>query len=1040
MRIVLILLLLRGHLSAQTPRFFRHFTEKDGLSSDNVTCILREPQGYLWVGTNYGLNRYDGRQFKQYLPNSSQPDQTICHEFISALDLDDDGNLWIATRKGLNRYDPRTRRFQTWINTGRDNNSLPNDLVNNLLADGKRIWVACDNRDLAYLDLNTGEFVRLPWKKFTDTALPASVGRDYKTIYTIQKKSEQALWLHTNLGLMTYDQQTGQFALCAARPQAVAPFQRTDLDCAEHVLTGSWDDDVLCYDPCRGHWSQVRLPLRSNMHDGFRRVAQVAPDGARNWVLSQQGLYFFDVEIGKIQPIAREKGNVNHVPEGAMQAYHRDVEGLRWFGGERGLWQLDPQLQWFEYMALDTTPFASFSNRYARIVDVFTLKRRFISDLYRGQLLVLDDGRWVKTLQIGVPSAVLKQDKTGRIWVSGGLNLYELDPKTLRLTPFPIKKDFFDVEMSALLTDFEVDWTGDYWLATNNSGLLRYQTASGIWEKFGPEHEFIARNINCVFADSVRQCVWVGTEDYGLFRFDPKSRRFTLYQPDKANPAQSLGAYMIRDIERGPKGDLWLATDPGGISRFDYAAPPASAFSNINTTAGLPSNQVCSVVADRAGRLWAGTTKGLVCMGQDAAMPIFWNKNSGLHNEYLDLPLNLGADGKIYMGGTQGMTNFHPDSLLQQELSQAVQLNSFKVFDRELIGTFDNAIVLPWNDNFFSVEFVSSAFSTPERTQYAAQLVGFEGVPQPLGQQPYRAFTNVPPGEYILLLMASRNNSATGILRLKIVILPPYWQTWWFRLLAACCLAGLIWSVYQYRIGQIRKQEALKTAFNRRLAQVEMSALRAQMNPHFVFNCLNSINRFILVNEPDAASEYLTKFSRLIRLILDNSRSETVPLDKELEALRLYIEMEAMRFEGRFAYSIEVDPALQPEHLEVPPLLIQPFVENAIWHGLMHQKERGLLRIVVGGTDPISTLQKHSERANTSGLHIQIEDNGVGRAKAQELKSKSAQTHKSQGLDLTSERLDMIRSLYGVETDIQIVDLFTDEGAAAGTRVHIRIA
>lgn len=172
----------------------------------------------------------------------------------------------------------------------------------------------------------------------------------------------------------------------------------------------------------------------------------------------------------------------------------------------------------------------------------------------------------------------------------------------------------------------------------------------------------------------------------------------------------------------------------------------------------------------------------------------------------------------------------------------------------------------------------------------------------------------MPPGDYVLEIKSGREGNwrITGV-RLGIHIEPPFWETWWFRALVLCMVAAAIWGLYRWRIAQV-KQEALKTEFNQRIARTEMAALRAQMNPHFVFNCLSSINRFILVNQPDEASAYLTKFSRLIRLILDNSRTETVPLNKELEALQLYVEMEQMRFNDRFEYRLNVADDVQPKH------------------------------------------------------------------------------------------------------------------------------
>jgi len=1022
-------------LHGQKPRFFRHFTEKDGLSSDHVTCLLREVHGYLWVGTNYGLNRYDGREFKQYLPGNGAPDESISNEYISALAKDDDGFIWIATRKGLNRYDPRTRRFKKWFNVGSNDGSLPNDLIAALLPDGKRLWIACDNRDLAYLDLNTGIFHQYPWKKFTESRLPESAGKDYKTIHGIRKKSEHQLWLTTNLGLMTFDTWSGQFEICLSPNKALPAFKPKDLDCAEHLLLGSWDQDMLCYNACKSSWSQLRLPLRPTVRDGFRRVTVVARDAERHWVLSEQGLYYFENTTGKVGQIRQEKDNANHVPLGPMTTYLADFQGLRWFGGEKGLWQMDPFLQFFNFLPLDTTPFASYANRYAQLLDAPEAQRRFISDLYQGQLLVLEKERVVKKIQLGGVCQILKRDEAGRIWVSGGMNLYSLNPHSLKLTPFPINKALFAPGPKSFLADFDMDADGNYWFAGSDCGLLIYRPKTDTWEKPGPAQGFIAQNLSCLYADYGRNRVWVGTEDYGLFRYNPEDRMFTLFRPDVNNPENSLGAYMVRDVGYYLHGYVWMATDPGGITRYDYNAPPSKAFDNYNIGSGLPANQVCSLVKDTSGRLWAGSTKGLIFVADVAIEPYYWDKNCGLLNEYLDLPLSVGADGNVYMGGAQGMTYFNPDSLLRQRREPGVLLNSFKVFDRELAGTFQEEIVLPWQDNFFSIAFASSNLCTPERTRYSTHLEGFEEYPQAQGAQAYRAFTNVPPGKYKFVVLAYRPNGGTGYYSVKITIEPPFWQTWWFRLLAIVAILGAIWGGYRYRVGQIRREERLKSAFNQRLAQVEMSALRAQMNPHFVFNCLNSINRFILVNEPEAASEYLTKFSRLIRLILDNSRSETVPLDKELDALRLYIEMEAMRFEGRFTYQINIDPTLQPEHLEIPPLLLQPYVENAIWHGLMHRKERGMLWVDIS---PFENDQIKPS-PNIGCLKITIEDNGVGRARAQALKSKSAQEYKSQGMQLTGERIEMLQALYGVSAKVYIADLLSPEGEPAGTRVTIYI-
>ncbi len=221
------------------------------------------------------------------------------------------------------------------------------------------------------------------------------------------------------------------------------------------------------------------------------------------------------------------------------------------------------------------------------------------------------------------------------------------------------------------------------------------------------------------------------------------------------------------------------------------------------------------------------------------------------------------------------------------------------------------------------------------------------------------------------------------------------------------------------------ESEATKANLEKRTTELEMQALRAQMNPHFIFNSLNSINRFILKNDSTQASEYLTKFSKLIRLILQNSQAATISLESELEGLTLYLELEELRFEHRFNYKITVSKELDPTELKVPPLFIQPYVENAIWHGLMHKEDKGQLDIDVSQENKM--------------LYFKIVDNGIGRKQAAILASKSATRHKSLGLKITADRIASTNTLTEKESPVTITDLVNADGTAGGTEVIIKI-
>ena len=252
------------------------------------------------------------------------------------------------------------------------------------------------------------------------------------------------------------------------------------------------------------------------------------------------------------------------------------------------------------------------------------------------------------------------------------------------------------------------------------------------------------------------------------------------------------------------------------------------------------------------------------------------------------------------------------------------------------------------------------------------------------------------------------------------------------NILIAFIIAILVVSILFIRNTMLKRRNDKLTSENiqRKLlhdtAEIELQALRAQMNPHFIFNCLNSINRFIMKNEPRIASDYLTQFSRLIRFVLNNSKKSWVPLEDEIDMLKLYLDMERLRFKNAFSYQLICDEAIDPLTMFVPPLLLQPFVENAIWHGLMHKKENGLVTI--------------SFRLEHDILHCTIIDNGVGRSAAAAAGSKSSQSHKSMGIQIARERLALINgNMEDEKVAFYIEDMFDNAGLPAGTKVNLKI-
>ncbi len=1013
---------------AQAPRHFRHFTEKDGLSDNRVQTVLRDRQGFVWVGTANGLNRYDGYGFRHYFPDRPHPERSVCSESIADLKQDSAGHIWIATNNGLNCFDPKTGKFRTWNNVGRNDGSLPNPIVWNLHLDRMdRLWLACDNRDLVRYDAAADKFITYPWRNFVLKTLPQTPSDAYLVIYALQPKSDHALWLLTNVGFFSFDWEANAFSYHEFPKQIEAATAPND--CPETALFGSWDQDIVRYDPCRDRWEQILLPLPADLVGGRRLVNKIIPYRGGDCVLARQGLFWLPQRHGKATIIDHVGDGVADMPSGMLTVAMVDQDGALWIAGEQGLWVSEPVHQQVHYRQLKANAANDFYNTFVRFLDL--PDGRLLSlDFYFHQLIVTQGDQLLKQMDLPAKASLLYRDSHGIIWIGGGESIFQLDPQTYQLRPFTLPERPGKREAGGYWEQMAEDSKGNYWFANRKNGAVVWNPQTQ--KAWFPDSSvgFIGTELTSLYADTARKTVWIGSLDYGLFRYDETTGKFTLYQHDPKEPIHSLGAFMVTGICRDAQGYIWVSSDPGGVSRFDYAAPKGQEFLSIATAAGLPSSRATSIVSDQKGRLWVGTLRGLACLDPKTGRLRSFSKEDGLATDFLDMPLILADDGRIRNGTIYGYQSFDPDSLLQERVNEDIHLTSFKIFDQELCDSLNLAathhLELSWRENFFSFEFVSSDVLAARKTVYAYRLQGFDPRWIRIDDRHNASYTNVPPGKYLLEIRSGREGrwNAPGI-RLSISISPPYWVTWWFRTLVAIVLIVLVYGGYRLRIQQIRREETLKSEFSQRIAKTEMTALRAQMNPHFVFNCLSSINRFIMVNQPEEASAYLTKFSRLIRLILDNSRTETVLLSKELEALKLYVEMEQMRFADRFAYKLELDPHVQVEHVEIPPLLIQPYVENAIWHGLMHKKEGCVLVVRVFQED--------------KRLCIEIEDNGVGRAKAMELKSRSAMVQKSHGMKVTSERLEVINRLYGTQATVETTDLLDARGEAAGTRIRLTL-
>ena len=398
-------------------------------------------------------------------------------------------------------------------------------------------------------------------------------------------------------------------------------------------------------------------------------------------------------------------------------------------------------------------------------------------------------------------------------------------------------------------------------------------------------------------------------------------------------------------------------------------------------------------------------------------------------------------NGNLWFGTTNGLMQFTPGNAIVNPIPPAlhmvdVQLGYTSLQKTEYADWIDNwghlkdGLQFPYNQNDLSFEFLGINLQNPTSVRYQWKLENNDEKWSPLSNQTSVRYSNLNPGNYTFLLRAYNENDMYNDppIAISFSITPPYWQTWWFQLGSILLGLLIIFGIFRIRVNRIRrkaKAEKEKLELENHLLELEQKALQLQMNPHFIFNALNSIQGLIVKKEPAKARFQLAKFSKLMRSILENSRSEMITLENEIELLENYLTIEKNSNNDRFDFELDVDERLDPEAVLIPPMMIQPFVENAIIHGI-HTVENGLINITFTQMGKL--------------LECTITDNGIGREAAKARKSQKDQQHKSAALEVTQERLDILQNgKLGKKKSLEILDVVDAEGKVAGTRVVLRM-
>jgi ligand-binding sensor domain-containing protein len=1034
---------------------FEQLTTVEGLPNNSVNAIAQDSTGYLWIGTWEGLARYNGYEVQTYRTDPGDS-TTLSNNRIECLLVDRSGCLWVGTWYGINRYHPESDSFERigFVTGETPRQSLGQ--VNAMMEDRRgRLWLGTQEHGLFRFDPEKKQFERFLWDDAGDYSLAG------QQVRVLLEDRQGNIWIGTGepfnpaitgAGLFCLNPETGavkNYRHDPGNPNSLSDDRVSALheDHRGFLWIGTCQSGLHRLDPASGEILRLPAPgisVRAPVGDpgpwsACPPVTLIREDQHGGlWVGTYNGgLHRYDLEAGTFQAYYHDPSRKEGLATNEVWSFFEDRSGIIWIAThEAGVQKINPFAQKFRTYQYDpgslTHPFItglSISEQEPEILWVGTqdggLNRL---DLRTAHVQpYLHDPASPGSINSNTIWAI-KHDSRGNLWVGTdrGLDLLDSQMGIFRhlMTDFNPDNSLLG---NTILSLYE-DRLGRFWVGAWDGNLYLFDQNREVHQKMNILQKIPSASegrIYHIFEDE-NGVLWLSTYLDALYRFDPQSGKSQSF-------LKGIGANWVHPSE---DGHFWVGTNDRGLIRFNPGTGEViKAFTHAE---GLPSNTVFCILEDDQGWLWISTGNGLSHFNPKTSQFINYDESDGLPSNSFNLGSAIqDASGRMFFGGIKGVVLVDPDRIKPNQIPPKMVLTGLKTQRRGEAAQIEKLppawnpeeeIPLRHNENDMTFEFVGLHFGSPDQNRYRYRLEPYDKTWVQAGGRRSARYTSLRPGHYVFRVSAANSDGVWNEegQSVRFYIRPPWWGAWWFRILLGLALAMAAYGIYRYRVNQIRREASTRVAFERKLADEKLSALKAQMNPHFLFNCLNSIDHYIIKNETDKASEYLGNFSRLMRMILQNSRVSFVPLKEELEALRLYLKMESLRFAGNFEYEIRVDEKIDVNVLEVPPMLIQPFVENAIWHGLMHKME--------GGKIVVSICRKED------GLHCIVEDNGVGRARARKLEAgRRRSKHRSYGMQITQDRIRMINELYDANAGIEITDLYDDEGAAAGTRVELNL-
>ncbi len=775
---------------------FDRISIEQGLSQSSVMVIFQDSRGFLWFGTEDGLNRYDGYSFKIFKPDPDVP-TSLSDRWITSIVEDQNGYLWVGTRQGgLNRFDPQTEQFKRYLHDASNASSLSHNRINTLLVDrDNNLWVGTTD-GLDMFDATADAFSHYLSK-------PAqSDGISGKNVTTMYQDSAGRFWVGTSAGgLNRFDPQTKTFTSYQNSPTDNTSISNNYVtaivDAGKGLLWVGTRNGLNRFNPETGRFNQFVHSDGNKQTLGNNTITALQMDSTGSlWVGTLSGLDRRDPDVPRFIHYLNDPSFLQSLSSDHVTSIYEDRGGVLWFGTRGGgVNKYDRLRNNFAYYRHDPSNPNSLSGNLIFPIFVDSQGYAWIGTTSDG----LNRFTWYTNLIMRFqndpndPNSIISnniysivEDQDGLLWIGTADGLESLNRDTFVFTHYQRDASNPDSLSGNTIYSVFVDSENVLWLGTSNS-LDRFNRETGTFTHYSPwsaDPNNAGTNAISVIREDRDKNLWIGMFDGGLIRFDRVTGKFTRYRFDPENK-QSLSNDTIQAIYQDTQGRLWIGTD-GGLNLFH---PESDTFTYYLEKDGLPNNVVYGILEDEHGYLWMSTNYGLSRFDPETETFRNFDAGDGLQsNEFNGNAYAKGRSGEFYFGGINGLTVFRPLSItdnpyLPQVAVTLLSQNDEPIKTKTSVETVRD-ITITYPQNSFEFEFAALSYNQPNKNRYAYMLEGFDNWHY-IGAKRDGRYTNLPGGKYTLLLKASNSDGVWNDkpIRINVTVVPPFWQTVWFEVL-----------------------------------------------------------------------------------------------------------------------------------------------------------------------------------------------------------------------------------------------------------------